>query len=28
NNIGKILTKLRLRDRTQIIIFAFKNRLA
>lgn len=27
NNIGKILTKLGLRDRTQIVIFAFKNKL-
>ncbi|HPF16209.1 MAG TPA: response regulator transcription factor [Thermotogota bacterium] len=27
NNIGKILTKLDLRDRTQMVIFAFKNRL-
>ena len=27
NNIGKILTKLGLRDRTQIVIFAFKNGL-
>jgi DNA-binding NarL/FixJ family response regulator len=27
NNIGKILSKLNLRDRTQIIIFAFQNRI-
>lgn len=27
NNIGKILSKLNLRDRTQIIIFAFQNHL-
>ena len=27
NNIGKVLSKLNLRDRTQIIIFAFQNHL-